>query len=102
MPEPWNTCQGKLFTESGANPREGSVLRLTKMTGFGDPRSILMSDMEIQSLEFAWTVFCLALVQDFLTVLPSLCFGTVMYIPCCDMLEVCDLLFNFDFIGNYR
>ena len=33
----------------------------------------------------------------FLTVLPSLRFGAVIYILCHDMLKVCDLLLDFDF-----
>ena len=53
--------------------------------------------MKMQSLEFAQLVFSLALVQYVLTILPSLCFRMKMYILCHYMLEVCDLLFDFDF-----
>lgn len=35
-----------------------------------------------------------ALVQDLFTTLPFLPFGVVMYILCCYMLEVCDLIFD--------
>lgn len=50
-----------------------------------------------QSLEFALLVFGFA----FLTNLPFFHFGTVMYILCHYILEVCDLPFGFDFIGDY-
>ena len=65
----------------------------------GDLQSITTSNMEMQSLEFALVIFSLALVQYFFSMLPFLHFGTVMYILCHDMLEVCDLLF--DSIGDY-
>ena len=55
----------------------------------------------MQSLEFAQLAFGLVVVQYFLTVLPSLCFGMVMYILCHYMLEVCDLLFDCNFTGDY-
>ena len=45
---------------------------------FGDVENVLISDMEIQSLEFAQQVFGLALLQPFLILLSSLCFGIVM------------------------
>ena len=45
--------------------------------------------------------FQLYLNQYFLTMSPSLCFGMVMSILCHCMLEVCDMLFDFDFIGYY-
>ena len=44
------------------------MLQSTKLNGVGDLKSILTSDMEMQSLEFAQLVFSLALVQDFLTI----------------------------------
>ena len=45
--------------------------------------------------------FGLALVQYFLTMLPSLCFGMVMYILCHYMLEVYDLLLDLEFKEDY-
>ena len=51
--------------------------------------------MEMQSLEFAQLVFGLALVQYFLTM--TFWNGNVYPV----MLEVCDLLFNFDFLRDY-
>ena len=60
-----------------------------------DLKNALTSDMEMQSLEFAQLVFCLALVQYFLT---KMFWNGNMY-PL--MLEVYDLLFDFDFIGDY-
>ena len=54
--------------------------------------------MDKQSLKFVQVIFCLSLVQYFLTILSFLPFGMVMYILCQCLLEVCALLF--DFIGN--
>jgi hypothetical protein len=48
----------------------------------------------MQSLEFAQLVFGLALVQYIFTIFWNGNAHTLM-------LEVCDLLFNFDFIGHY-
>ena len=53
------------------------------------------SDTEMQSLEFAQLVFCLALVQYFLC---SLSYALEW---CHCMLEIYDLLLDVDFIGNY-
>jgi hypothetical protein len=79
------------------------VLQSTKLKGVGDPKSTLTSDMEMLSLESAPLGFGLALVQYFLTMLPFLCFRTVIYILCHYMLEVSDLVFfiYFYFIGDY-
>ena len=52
---------------------------------------VLTSDMEMPSLEFAQLSFGLALVQYFLTMLPSLHFGIVVPILCHYILEVCNL-----------
>ena len=51
--------------------------------------------MQSLELEFAQLVFGLALVQYFLTM--TFWNGNVYPV----MLEVCDLLFDFDFIGDY-
>ncbi|CAO2634474.1 hypothetical protein LEMLEM_LOCUS22679 [Lemmus lemmus] len=77
MPEPWDTCRGELLTESGTSTRERSVLLSTKLNRIGGLKSILTSDMEMQSLEFDQLVFGLVLVQYFLVMLPSLLFGMV-------------------------
>ena len=45
---------------SGTSPRERNVLQYTKLNGVGDLKSVLTSDMEVQSLEFAYLVFGLA------------------------------------------
>jgi hypothetical protein len=58
-----------------------------------------MSDIDMQSLEFAWLGLGLALVQYLLTMLFFLPFGVAMCILCHCMLEVCDLHFDFDFTG---
>lgn len=68
--------------------------------GTGNLKSVLTSDMEMQSLEFAQLVFGLTLVQYFLTMFPFLHFGVVMYILCHYMLQVCDL-FDLDLIEDY-
>ena len=71
------------------------MLQSTKMKGVGDLQSAVTSDMEMQSLEFAQLAFGLALVQCF----PTMRFWNGNVYPV--MLEVCDLLFDFDFIRDY-
>ena len=56
--------------------------------------NISTSDVEMQ-FGVCPAGFGLALVEYFLTVFSSLCFEMVMY-----MLEVCDLIFDFDFTGD--
>jgi hypothetical protein len=68
-------------------------LQLTKIKGI--QKSALTSDIEMQSLEFAQMVFDVALVYYFLIK----AFWNDNEYPV--VLEVCDLLFDFDFIGNY-
>lgn len=51
--------------------------------------------MKMQTLELAQLVFGPALVQLFLIIFLSLCFGMDMCIPCHYILEVCDLDFDF-------
>ena len=53
IPKLWDTCQEELLTGSEISPRERSVLQSTKLNGGGDVESIMTSDMEMQSLEFA-------------------------------------------------
>jgi hypothetical protein len=48
-----------------------SLLQSTKIKGVGDLKRALTSDTEIQSLDFAQLVFCLASVQYFLTMMFS-------------------------------
>ena len=97
IPELWDTCQQELITERRTSPRERSMLQSTKLKGVRDLKGVLISDVEIQCLEFAPLVFGLA--WYFLTMFLFLHFGMVMYILCHYMLEVCDLLFHFYFIG---
>ena len=59
--------------------------------------SVLTSDMEMQNLEFTLLVFSLVLVKYFLIMLFFLPFWMVMYILCYSMLEICDLVYHFDF-----
>lgn len=49
-PEPRDTCQGKLQTKYGSNPR---VLQSIKLSGVRNLKNASISDTEIQSLEFA-------------------------------------------------
>lgn len=77
------------------------MLQSTKLKGIGDLKSTLMSDMEIQSLEFVQLIFGLALVQCFLTMFSFFLLEKEMYILCYCMLEVYDLLSTFDFTGDY-
>ena len=73
------------------------MLQSIKLNGSGDVESLLMTDMDMQSLNFVHLSFGLTLVQYFLTMLRSLCFGMVVHILCQCVLEVCDLLYDFDF-----
>ena len=91
----------KAANKKRTSPRESSVVQPIKLEEVGDPKRALTLDVEIQSLQFAWLVFSLALVQYFLSRIPFLHFRMVMYILCYYMLEVCDLLFYFDFTGDY-
>ena len=82
MPELWNICQGELRTGVGTSPRERSVLWSTKLNRVGDLKSILISDMGMQSLEFALLILGLALVQYFLTMFPLSPFDMIICILC--------------------
>ena len=77
------------------------MLQSAKLKKVEDLKNILSSAIEMHSLVFSQLVFSLDFVQYFLTVLLSLCFQMLLYILCHDMLEVYDLLFNFEFIGDY-
>jgi hypothetical protein len=48
------------------------MLQSTKLKGVGDLKSNLTLEMKMQSLEFAWLVFGLTLVQYFLLPLYSI------------------------------
>ena len=72
--------------------RKKIVLHSTKLKEVGGLKSILTSDMEMQSLEFLYLTFSLAFVQYLLTMIPSLQFGMVMYIRY-PLYIVCDLFF---------
>ena len=53
MPEPLVICRGKQLTGSGTSPRERSLLQSTKLKGAGELKNTLISNMEMQSWEFA-------------------------------------------------
>ena len=92
----------RVLTGSGTShslDRERYGFRSTKLNGIGDMDNILTSDMEMQSLEFAQLVFSLALVLDFLAMIPSICFVMIINILCQLMLEECGVLFDFYFTG---
>lgn len=76
MPEPWDACREKLLTGNGTSPRKERSWRY---------------DMAIQSLEFSQLFLSLVLAQYFLTMHPSLCFGTVIYNLLHYSLEIYDL-----------
>lgn len=82
IPEPWYTYQGELLIRCRVSPIERGVLQLTNLEGVGYLKSTLTSDIEMQSLECALLVFSLALVPCFLTMVPFLSFGMVIYILC--------------------
>lgn len=60
-------------------------------------RKFWHQDMKMQNLKLAQLVFSFALVRHFLPGLPFLHFRMVMYNLCHYMLEVWDLLYDFDF-----
>ena len=66
-------------------------MQSTKIEEVVDMKSALTLDMELQRLEFAQLVCCLGLVQCFLTM--TFWNGSVYPV----ILEVCGLLFDFDF-----
>ena len=77
------------------------MLQSTKLEILGGLKSTLTSDMERQSSEFVQLVFGLALVQYFLILFSFLASGMVIYILCYYTSEACELLFHFDFTGDY-
>lgn len=78
IPEPGDTCPGKLPTGSGNSPRERSVLQSTKQKAVGDRRSTLTLHMEMQSLEFILLGFVLVLVFVFVL----LCSTISLFLNC--------------------
>lgn len=67
--ELWATCQGKPHTGCGTSPGEGSVLPSTEGQSYLSPLTL---NMELQYLQSPLLVFCLNLVQYFLTMSPFL------------------------------
>ena len=57
--------------------------------------------MEMKTLEFSQLVFILVLVQYVIFMLLAHTFEMVMYVLCHCVLELCDLLFDFDFTAGY-
>jgi hypothetical protein len=88
IPELLDTCQGKLLTGSGTSQRERSLFQSTNMKEVGHHTWRFRRDCP--------AVFWSALVQYFLTMM----FWNGNVYPV--MLEVCDLLFDFDFIGELQ
>lgn len=88
MPDPWDSCQGKLLTGYGTIPKERNVLQSKKLEG---------DEEESSNIEFGIypAGFHLALVQHFVTMFHSLPVVMVMYILCLCVLEVGDLCFDF-------
>lgn len=100
LPGSCDTCQGKLQTKYGTSPRERRKWESIKLKGIGDLNRALRTITKAQNLEFAMPVFSLALVEDFLPMQTLLPFVRVMYVLCYCTLEVCVLLFYFDFINR--
>ena len=93
MPVSWDTCQGELLSE--CRPVQEEEVHSTKQKGLGDLKSALTLDMEVQ----ASFQSCFGPVFPHYVPLPSFWNGNI-YILCYYMLEVCDLLFDFDFMGG--
>ena len=100
MPELWDTCQGKLVTEWNQPQRKKyvAVNKAERSWRSEESFDIRHEDAEVGVCSAG---FSFGLVQYFLTVLPSLHLRMVIYILCYYMLEVCDLHFDFNFIGDY-
>ena len=79
----------KAANRNGTNPSEKRILQ-SKLKRVRDLKRVLVSDVEMQNLEFAQLIFSLVLV---LTMFPFLCFGMVTYILFHYILKVCDLFF---------
>jgi hypothetical protein len=75
-------------------PKRKKFVAVNKDESIRNLQSSLALDMEMQSLEFTYMVFCQALVQHFLTMILESNVHPVM-------LEGRDLPFNFDFIEDY-
>jgi hypothetical protein len=99
VPESWYTHRVYLPRKSAnrewSQPKRKNCVAVNKAERSWRLKSILTADIKMLSLELVQVAFGLALVQYFVTMLPSIHFGTVINILCYDMLEVCDLLFNF-------
>lgn len=65
------------------------MLQSTKLKIVGDLKRVLPLDIQMQTLEFVHLLFSLGLVQYFLSVFLPLNFGTVRFILCLGILEVC-------------
>ena len=75
------------------------MFQSTKLIGVGDLKSPLTSDMEMQNMEFSLMVFSLTLAQYLFIMLLFVPFGMVICILHHCILEICGLLFYFDFTG---
>jgi hypothetical protein len=94
MPEPWDSCQGKMLIGTGTSPGERSLLQSKKMKELEIWRVLYI---RYGNIEFGvWpAAFWSCLVQYFFT----MTFWNGNAYPV--MFKVCDLLFNFDFIWDY-
>lgn len=109
MSELWDTCWGKLLTESRTHPREGSVCSQQSWKELVIWRALWHQPWTCRvwslpswfSVFLGSSIFLLRSSIFLFTGLHFLPFGIVMHIPCHYMLEVCDLLFHLDFIEDY-
>ena len=81
--------------------QERGVLWSTKLKGVEGLKNALTSAMEMQKSEFALLILVLLWSSISSLCYISIPFGIGIYILCHCMLEVCDLLFYFDFTGAY-
>lgn len=97
MPKLWDVCQGGLQTGSETRPREKSIA-VNKAERVWRSKERLTPDVEMQNLEFVLLVLSLALVQYFFFLMFPVS-QKYIYFLCHSMLEVWDVLFDFDFAG---
>lgn len=70
LPEPQDTCPGKLHTGNRNSPSEESILQLAKLEGQRRER-LLKSGIQLQGLEFALQEFRFCFGSIFLHCVPN-------------------------------
>lgn len=91
---PRRAAQG-VWNQSQREARAGGI-----KAGRVGPSKPLISHMRLQNLEFSLLGFRSWFVPYFLTMLPFVPFGMIVHILCHHILDVCNLIFFFNLIGD--